>query len=166
MLIRKRFRLVLAVLGALGGTVGLHTGGAAVASPVETWTIIERNVTSEPQFFEDELCGRGGITETFVNKLQMQHLTANTDGTFHFVDFETGHVVVDFDDPAYDDIIFRNTETFHANLSPGETLTIHENLRQSDGDITFVGRYHLTVVNGGPVVERQVELFSWSGDCS
>lgn len=155
----------VSLAAAVVATPAAAVSAASAAPEAQTWTTIEHDVTLEAQAGEDELCGRGGITETMVNKLQMQHLTENVDGSFHFVDFETGKVVIDFDDPAYDDLVFRRTESFHFNVTPGETVTLHENLRDSNGDITFVYRFHLAMVDGEPVVEREVEQFRWNGSC-
>jgi hypothetical protein len=40
------------------------------------------------------------VKETVSNKVQLNHVTANADGSLHVVDFETGTVGADYVDPA------------------------------------------------------------------
>jgi hypothetical protein len=75
---------------------------AAAASP-EVFTTVEHNVTLASEFFPDDICGPRAVTETVTNKVQVNHLTANADGGFHFVDFETGTLFSDYVDPAIPD---------------------------------------------------------------
>ena len=61
--------------------------------------------------------------EAWVNTVEANHLTARDDRSFHFVDFETGYIHVDYVDPAIPDVTQRRTETFTVNLTPGGTYT-------------------------------------------
>jgi hypothetical protein len=54
-------------------------------------------------------------------------LTENEDGSFHFVDFETGFLFADYDDPAIPDETFRRTNSESVNLTPGGTFTATRN---------------------------------------
>ena len=155
-------RTLAVAVTATGALVS--TGAAAVASPAETWRTVEHNVTYLNQRGTDDLCGFGELSEIHFNRLQMQHLTQKEDGSFHFTDFETGTTTIDFDDPQYADVVFRRTNTFHMNLTPGGTFTVNETLRESSANVTIVYRYHLTEVQGEPVVEREVESF-FAGPC-
>lgn len=131
--------------------------GTGQAAQAEVWTIVERNVTTS-QSFPDDICGARAVTETLTNRVQVNHLTANSDGSFHFVDFETGTLVADYEDPNIPDQTFRRTNTEVFNLSPGGTFTATETLHQSDGTLSIRSVYHLTVVNGQPVVEKEAGL--------
>ena len=131
--------------------------GTGQAAQPEVWTIVERNVTTS-QSFPDDICGPRAVTETLTNRVQVNHLTANSDGSFHFVDFETGTLVADYEDPNIPDQTFRRTNTEVFNLSPGGTFTATETLHQSDGTLSIRVVYHLTVVNGQPVVEKEAGL--------
>ena len=116
---RARFTLAVMVLTAAALLVAAPVAGAA---PPGTWTVIRHNVTTS-QHFPDDICGPRAVTETLTNTTEVQHLTANADGSFHFVDFETGIMFVDYDDPATPDQTMRRTETFEINLTPGGTYT-------------------------------------------
>jgi hypothetical protein len=139
---------------------GLVVAGAstqpAAAAPAETYTDLQHNLVLAAEFHEDDSCGARASTETFINRTQLTRLTELADGSFHFVDFETGVVATDFVDPAIPDTIRRRTETFEVNLTPGQTFVVNSTLRDSDGTMTVSAHYHLTEVDGVPRVEREV----------
>jgi hypothetical protein len=139
---------------AIAGTILASTAAPALAR-AQTWTTVEHNVTLASEFFDDDICGARASTETLTNRVQVNHLTANDDGSFHFVDFETGMLLVDFVDPAIPDATFRRTETFNINLTPGGVVTISETFRQFDSQLTIRSTFHLTLVDGVPIVERE-----------
>lgn len=143
------------VLVGLVGAVALAVAGTAAAQP-EVFTIVEHNVTLASEFFPDDACGPRAVTETVTNKVQVTHLTAHEDGSFHFVDFETGTLFADYVDPAIPDQTFRRTNTEVFNLTPGGTFTHTETLQQFDATLRITFRYHLTLVGGEPKVEREV----------
>ena len=122
------------------------------------FTTVEHNVTHAPEFFPDDACGARAVTETVTNDVQVNHLTANADGSFHFVDFETGTLVADYVDPTIPDQTFRRTNTEVFNLTPGGTFTHTETLQQFDATLRITFRTHLTVVDGEPKVEREVMI--------
>jgi hypothetical protein len=140
---------------ALG--LGAIVPSAAAASP-DVFTTVEHNVTHASEFFPDDACGARAVTETVTNKVQVNHLTANADGSFHVVDFETGTLVADYVDPAIPDQTFRRTNTEVFNLTPGGTFTRTETLQQFDATMRITFRAHLTVVGGEPKVEREVMI--------
>jgi len=136
----------------------LLTPGVGTAQAPEVWTTVQRNVTLASEYFPDDICGARAVTETVTNRTQVNHLTAHDDGSFHFVDFETGTLVADYEDPSIPDQTFRRTNTEAVNLTPGGTFTVTETLYQSDGTLTIKVTYHLTVVDGEPVVEKEVVM--------
>src|SRR3954454_3058001 len=128
---------------------------AAAAQP-EVFTTVKHNVTLASESFPDDICGPRALTETVTNTVQVNHLTANADGSFHFVDFETGTLVADYVDPAIPDQTFRRTDTEVFNLTPGGTFTTTEAFRQADATLQIRSTYHLTLVGGEPKVEHSV----------
>jgi hypothetical protein len=144
------FTLALAVL-----VLAMPAGAAARP---EVFTIVEHDVTLASESFPDDICGPRAVTETVTNKVQLTHLTANDDGSFHFVDFETGFVVADYVDPAIPDQTMRRTNTEVFNLTPGGTFTHTETLQQFDATLRIIFTFHLTVVDGEPKVEREVTM--------
>jgi hypothetical protein len=145
------------------GAVGLLTLAvpAAAAEPPEVFTIVEHDVTLASEFFPgnpDDPCGPRDVTETVTNTVQVTHLTAQDDGSFHVVDFETGILFADYVDPAFQDQTFRRTNTEVFNLTPGGTFTHTETLQQFDATVRITFRSHLTVVDGEPKVEREVMI--------
>jgi hypothetical protein len=131
---------------------------AGAAGPPEVFTIVEHDVTLGSEHFPDDICGPRAVTETVTNKVQVNHLTANDDGSFHFVDFETGTLVADYDDPAIPDQTFRRTNTEVFNLTPGGTFTHTETIQQFDATLRIIGAFHLTIVDGEPKVEHDVTM--------
>jgi hypothetical protein len=113
-------------------------------------------VTLPTVFFPDDICGLRASFETATYKTMVTKFTADAQGGFHVVDFETGSIAVDYVDPALEDTTFRITNTFHHHLTPGGTETSTETLRQSDGELTIRYQFHLTVVDGEPRVVREV----------
>ena len=117
---RLTSRITLAVL-ALAGVLAAVVPPAADARP-EVFTTVEHNVTLGSEFFPDDICGPRAVTETVTNKVQVNHVTANADGSFHVVDFETGTVVADYVDPAILDQTFRRT---NRGVQPHAGRNIH-----------------------------------------
>lgn len=151
---RRRAGLTIAVM-VLTAAALLIAAPVAGAAPPETFTVVLHNVT-HTEHFPDDICGARAVTETLTNTTEVQHLTANADGSFHFVDFETGILVVDYDDPAIPDETRRRTETFEINLTPGGTFTRTETFRDAGAVLQIRSTYHLTVVDGTPKVEHFV----------
>jgi hypothetical protein len=151
---RRRAGFTVAVLLLTAAALVVAAPAVGAASP-ETWTVVRHNVTTS-QHFPDDICGARAVTETLTNTTEVQHLTANADGSFHFVDFETGILVVDYDDPAIPDETRRRTETFEINLTRGGTFTLTSAFRDAGAVLQIRSTYHLTVVDGTPKVEHSV----------
>jgi hypothetical protein len=149
---RRRYsNCVSALIVAVGVLLALPSG--AGASPL-VFTVVEHNVTLASEHFDD--CG--GVTETVTNTVQVNHLTENEDGSFHFVDFETGFLFADYEDPAIPDETFRRTNSESFNLTPGGTFTTTETTAQFSATTRIIDAFHLTIVDGEPKVEHQVFL--------
>ena len=131
------------------------TSPAAAAAP-EVWTTGEHNVTFSSEPLPDDICGPRAVTETVTNTVQVNHLTANGDGSFHFVDFETGTLVADYTDPTIPDQTFRRTDSENFNLVPGGKFIYTETFRQADATLQIRSTYHLIMVDGEPTVEHFV----------
>jgi hypothetical protein len=109
----------------------------------------------------DDICGPGASYQSWVNTVEVNHLTARYIGSFHFVDFETGYIHVDFVDPATPDVTQSRTETFNVNLTPGGTYTETSTYRQRDGnDLIIRFSCTLIIVDGVPRVEWEAFFLS------
>lgn len=147
-------RIRWGVIGAVA-TLAAAAPTTAAARP-DVWTTVEHNVTYTSPILPDDICGPRAVTETVTNTTQVNHLTANPDGSFHFVDFETGTLVADYVDPAIPDQTFRRTDTEVFNLLPGGTFIYTETFRQADATLQIRSTYHLMLVDGEPKVEHFV----------
>ena len=90
--------------------------------------------------------------------MHVTHLTELADGSFHFIDYETGTSslitsILRFRTPQP-----RRTNTEVFNLTPGGTFTHTETLQQSDATLRIQFQVHLTVLNGEPKVDREVMM--------
>jgi hypothetical protein len=131
---------------------------ASAAGPPEVFTTVEHDVTLASEFFPDDIYGPCAVTETATNTVQVNHLTANDDGSFHFIEFETGFVYSDFVDPSIPDTTLRRTNTEAFNLTPGGTFTATETIQVFDATLRIISAFHLTVADGEPKVERELTL--------
>jgi hypothetical protein len=152
----RRIRPVLALVVALGVLLALPS--VAGAKPEFVFTVVEHNVTLDSEFFPDDICGPRAVTETVTNTVQVNHLTENEDGSFHFVDFETGFLFADYVDPTIPDETFRRTNSESINLTPGGTFTTTETSQQFSATLRIISTFHLTIVDGEPKVERETML--------
>lgn len=145
-----------AIIAAVAALCTAAPTGAAATPPL-TWTTVQHNTTPPVVYFPDDICGPRASYETWVNTVEVNHLTALDDGSFHFVDFETGYVYVDYVDPATPDVRQSRTETFNVNLTPGGVYTQNSTFRLRDGNnLTIRARYTLVLVDDTPKVERDV----------
>lgn len=153
---------LVAALVVVALTAAALCATAAEAAAPTVWTTVDRNVTVTQYFPPDpnDPCGFPGVTEIKHYTIAMEHLTQNADGSFHYIDFETGTVTLDWDDPTIPDVTLRLTNTFEVNVTPGEIITLSETYRQ--GGRTFRVREHLQIVvtKGTPRVERWTIYFS------
>jgi hypothetical protein len=148
------------ISGIAASLIALAAPAAAGAQP-EVFTQVDHDVTLASEFFPDnpdDICGGRAVTETVTNEVQVDHLTANEDGSFHFVDFETGTLVADYVDPSIPDQTMRRTNTEVFNLTPGGTFTHTETISQFDSTIRITATVHLTIVDGEPKVAREVTM--------
>lgn len=150
-------RTLTLIAGIAASVIALAAPAAASAQP-EVFTQVDHDVTLASEFFPDDICGPRAVTETVTNEVQVDHLTANADGSFHFVDFETGILVADFVDPSIPDQTMRRTNTEVFNLTAGGTFTQTETISQFDSTIRITATTHLTVVDGEPKVAHDVTM--------
>src|SRR3954451_8056391 len=113
---RRSSGLLASVITSVLGILALAMPAGAAAQP-EVFTTIKHNVTLASESFPDDICGSRAVTETVTNTVQVNHLTANDDGSFHFVDFETGVLVADYANPGIPDQTFRRINTEVVNLT-------------------------------------------------
>jgi hypothetical protein len=157
---RRLSHPVAPLLTLVLGLLALAVPASAAGQP-EVFTTVEHDVTLASEFFPDnpdDICGGRAVTETVTNEVQVNHLTDNEDGSFHFVDFETGFLFADYVDPAIPDQTFRRTNTEAFNLTPGGTFTATETIQQFDSTLRIISKFHLTVADGEPKVERELTL--------
>jgi hypothetical protein len=130
--------------------------GPAAAAPVEAWTEVHHDVTFTATW-PDDICGLRANTTTYTRKVEQVHLTRRADDTFSYHDVAAVTYVSDYVDPALPDLSGRLTEVNHFVLTPGETFLATTTYHDFFGDIRIFYRYHLTIVNDRPVVEREVD---------
>jgi hypothetical protein len=144
------------VVGALASTVLMIAPVQATAQAPEVWTTVRHDVTFTQSFPED-ICGPRASTETWRVWTEVNNLTQLPDGSFAFTDFETGTILVDFDDPSIPDSSSQFTNTFQKNLTRGETLIVTETFHQFFAiDLRVSYRLHLTEVEGTPRVSKEI----------
>jgi hypothetical protein len=134
--------LVLAVLPA-------HAAGAATTS-----TVVLHGLTHSE--LAPDICGRDAFF-SFTIRTQVTHLTEHEDGSFSFNFTETGTYHVDFVDPTVADQDSQFTEAVHASLTPGGTFVVSVAFHDFPTGIRIWERFHLTEVDGSPVVEREIQ---------
>ena len=106
--------------------------------------------------FNTDICGRLA-TFTFTVRTQVIHLTEHEDGSLSFNFIDTGTYHVDYVDPALADQDSQWTEAVHVTLAPGETFVVSVAFNSREGGIRILERFHLTEVDGSPVVERAIQ---------
>ena len=136
-----------------------------VASPAHADSPSGRtNVTHDvtySSYFDDDICGPKAHVTTFTATVAQPQLLERPDGSWVYREVSVVTYTSDYDDPALPDLEGRLTEVNHYNLTPGETFIANEPYHDFVGDIKIWWRYHLTVVDGEPVVDRFV--FDWTG---
>ena len=130
------------------GAAAVLCGAPGVAAAAPTPADVQHDVVLV-QYFDgaDDPCGLGPVEETMVDAVQVRRVAAG-DGSFHLVDVETGRVYVDAGADGTTDAVFRRTETFTLHATPGGVFIVNQVFRQSDGELTFVDRFHVTEVKG------------------
>ena len=150
----KKIYLLIAALTAL-----VLAAVAAPANAATTSTVVIQGVTFT-EFFPDDLCGPRASYVTFTIDTEVVHTTELADGSFSFVDASTGTYHADYVDPALPDQDSRQVGAFHVTLTPGGTLVISYAFHDFPTGMRIWQRYHLTVVDGNPVIERDIMKFT------
>ena len=151
---RIQVAVLLGVLAALTGV------GAAQAAYTET-TVVHGATHTET--FDGDICTELGDPASRVNtvvftlRTETTHVTARPDGSFSFTFIETGTYTVDFEDPALADQTSQFTGTQHFTLTPGGTEVTSVTWHDFPTGLRIWVRFHATVVNGEPVVERKIQ---------
>jgi hypothetical protein len=148
----KKAYLLIAVLIALV----VAAVPAPASASTTTSTVVIHGLTFT-EFFQDGLCGPEPQYVTFTFDTEVTHTTEHADGSFSFVDVNTGTYHVDFVDPALPDVDSRQVGAFHITLTPGGTQVVSLAFHDFPTGVMIWQRFHLTVVDGNPVVERFIE---------
>jgi hypothetical protein len=141
--------------------VGVLTAIVLAAAPMQasakptTSTVVLHGVTFT-EFFPDDICGPPASTVAFTVRTDVTHLTERADGTFTFHHTDTGTYHVDFVDPALADQDSQFTESLLITLTPGGTEVVSLAFHDFPTGLRIWQRFHLTVVDGNPLVERDV----------
>jgi hypothetical protein len=146
----RRLMAIVLVLPAV-----LVSARPATAAQVEAWTEVHHDETFTATW-PDDICGLRANTTTYTRKVEQIHLTSLGDGTFSYHDVAAVTYVSDYVDPALPDLFGRLTEVNHFVFHPGQTILATTTYHDFYGEIRIFYRYHLTAINGVPVVEREV----------
>jgi hypothetical protein len=147
---KKRYLLI----GALAA-LALAAGPMPASAETSTSTVVVHGVTFT-EFFPDDICGPRASTVSFTLRTVVMHLTEHADGTFTFHYTSTGTYHVDFVDPALADQESQFTEADTFTLTPGGTQIVSGAFHDFPTGLKIWERRHLTVVDGNPVVERDI----------
>jgi len=143
-------RLLAAATAALAVVLGV--GGPSLAAT--SVTVITHGDTS-PNFYPDDICGPRASWVTATLHATAFHLTQNGDSfTSHYT--ETGTYHVDFDDPNLADQDSQFTGASTIVLTPGQTIVVATTWHDFPTGMKIWEQYHLTLVDGQPVIERSV----------
>ena len=112
-------------------------------------------------YFDGDICGPWANLTTWTAKVAQQQFLERSDGSWAYREVSAVTYTSDYDDPALPDLEGRLTEVNHYILTPGETFIASEPFHDFFGDVKIWWKYHLTVVDGEPVVERFV--VEWTG---
>lgn len=146
----KKTSLVATALAALV----LALLPAQAGAEATTSTVVLHGLTRSD--FNTDICGRLA-TFTFTVRTQVIHLTEHEDGSFSFNFVDTGTYHVDFVDPALADQNSQWAEAVHVTLTPGGTFVVSLAFHDFPTGIRIWERFHLTEVDGSPVVEREIQ---------
>jgi len=148
----KKPYLFIAALAALVLSILPTTASAGTA----TSTVVVHGLTFT-EFFPDDICGPRASTVSFTLRTEVIHVTEHTDGTFSFQDTNTGTYHVDFVDPALADQDSQFAESTHVTLTSGGTLVVSVAFHDFPTGIRIWQVLHLTVVDGIPIVDRDIQ---------
>jgi hypothetical protein len=143
-------RLLAAATAALA--VLLTVGGPSLAAT--SVTVISHGDTST-NYYPDDICGARASWVTATVRATAFHLTQNGDSyTSHYT--ETGTYHVDFVDPSLADQDSQFTGASTILLTVGQTLVVSSTWHDFPTGLRIWEQYHLTLVDGQPVIERYV----------
>jgi hypothetical protein len=150
--IKKAYALIAALIALVLAAVAVPASAATTTS-----TVVIHGVTFT-DFYPEGLCGSEGPNYvTFTFDTEVTHTTEHADGSFSFQDASTGTYHADYVDPAIPDQDSRQVGSFHLTLTPGGTTVVSLAFHDFPTGVRIWQRYHLTVVDGNPVVERFIE---------
>lgn len=137
---------VLAMLTVFPATAQASTSSSTVVIHGVTFT----------EFFSDDICGPRASTVTFTIETEVTHVTEHLDGSFVFQDSSHATYHVDFVDPSLADQDSQSTQAVHMALTPGGTQVYSLTFHDFPTGIKIWQRIHLTIVDGQPVVDREI----------
>jgi hypothetical protein len=154
MFVRQEMRIgsaALAVIGALAWWSFPSAANAADQQPTVTHNEVET------VHYADDICGPRENDTTYTRKVVIERLADAADGSFWYHYTARVDYISDFVDPTIPDARGSLTEVIAFNLTPGGvaigTGTFHDYLGE---DIRIYERFHLTVIDGEPVVDRSI----------
>ncbi len=149
----------LIVVAAVTGTA-MVSGTPAHAEAPPGSTNVQHDVTHSG-YFDGDICGPWANLTTWTAKVTQQQFLERRDGSWAYREVAVVTYTSDYDDPTLPDLEGRLTEVNHYNLTPGDTFIASEPFHDFFGDVKIWWKYHLTVVDGEPIVERFV--VEWTG---
>jgi hypothetical protein len=149
--IMKKVYLLIAALTALV----LAPVPAPVSAATTTSTVVIHGQTFT-EFFPDDICGPRASYVTFTFRTEVTLITELADGSFTFQDMSTGTYHVDFLDPALADQDSQFAGPTHVTLAPSGTFVFSVAFHDFSTGLRIWQRLHLTVVDGRPVVDRDI----------
>jgi hypothetical protein len=129
--------------------------GPAAAAPADSFTNVIHDVVSTTTFSAD-VCGPRANTTTVTIKTEQVHVTTRPNGGFQFHTVDVTSFVTDYLDPALPTLTGESTNVNNFNVTNGGTVVATSTFHSSFGDIRIFHRFHVTLVNGQPVVTREV----------
>ena len=150
---KKAYLLMAALMALVLAALAVPANAATTTSTV----VIHGQTFTD--FFQDGLCGPEPQYVTFTFRTEVIHATEHADGSFSFHDTATGTYHTDFVDPALPDLDSQQTSSFHLTLAPSGTMVVSFTFHDFPTGLKIWQRFHLTVVDGTPVVERDITKF-------
>ncbi len=144
----------------LATAVVITSGTTSWAAPSDGRTVVDHDVTYS-EYFDGDICGLAANLTTWTAQTAQQQFLQRQDGSWLYREVSVVTYTSDYVDPSLPDLTGRLTEVNHYNLTPGDTFVASEPFHDFFGDVKIWWRYHLTVVDGEPVVERFI--VDWVG---
>jgi len=128
--------------------VGLPTRAAS------SYTLVAHGETGSA-YYGSDICGDRASWVTTALRTTVDHLTQRGD-TFAFHYTETGTYHVDFDDPSLADQDSQFTGSSTVAVTLGQDVVVANTWHDFPTGLKIWERYHLTLVDGQPVIEKYV----------